>query len=236
MFRSLSPCCWQAFFPYPLRAAAAPVPRLPGRPSPSPLPMQAESTELLTQPLPLRPAGALSGDTFTLTASTVATPSSPAGTYSIVPVATGANLANYNVVYVNGTLTVSKAILTVTPNNQSIVAGSVLPSLSATITGFVNGDTQAVVTGSPALSTTATSSSPAGSYPITATLGTLAAANYSFTFGTGTLTITPATIPVSASPERRWPEPNRSSARPFSSTPRAPPETALQEQLFSPVL
>jgi sugar lactone lactonase YvrE len=140
-------------------------------------------------------SGALSGDTFTLTASAVATPSSPAGTYSIVPAATGANLANYNVVYVNGTLTVDKAILTVTPNNQSIVAGSVLPSLSATITGFINGDTQTAVTGLPALTTTATSSSPAGSYPIAAALGTLAAANYSFTFSTGTLTITPASNP-----------------------------------------
>ena len=137
-------------------------------------------------------SGALSGDTFNFTASTVATPSSPAGTYSIVPAATGANLANYNVVYVNGTLTVDKATLSVTPNNQTIVSGSVLPSLSATITGFVNGDTQTVVTGQPALTTTATSSSPAGSYPIVATVGTLAAANYSFTFGTGTLTVTPA--------------------------------------------
>src|SRR6266852_158315 len=115
-------------------------------------------------------SGALSGDTFTLTASTVATPSSPVGTYSIVPAATGTNLANYNVVYVNGTLTVDKATLTVTPNNQSIVAGSALPSFSATITGFVNGDTQTVVIGLPALTTTATSSSPAGSYPITSTL------------------------------------------------------------------
>jgi sugar lactone lactonase YvrE len=140
-------------------------------------------------------SGAVSGDTFSLTASTVATSSSPAGTYSIVPAATGANLANYNVVYVNGTLTVGKAALTVTPNNQSIVAESALPTLSATITGFVNGDTQSAVAGAPALTTTATSSSPAGSYPITATAGTLTAANYSFTFGTGTLTITPANNP-----------------------------------------
>jgi hypothetical protein len=140
--------------------------------------------------------GALPGDTFTLTASSVATPSSPIGTYSIVPLATGANLANYNVVYANGTLTVDKATLTVTPNNQNIFAGSVLPPLSATITGFVNGDTQAVVTGLPALTTTATSSSPAGFYPIVATLGTLAASNYGFTFGTGTLiTISPTSGP-----------------------------------------
>jgi hypothetical protein len=139
--------------------------------------------------------GAVNGDSFSFTESTTATPASPAGTYSIVPGATGANLANYNIVNVNGALTVNKASLTVTPNNQSIVAGSALPSLSATITGFVNGDTQTVVTGLPALTTTATSSAPAGSYSIIATLGTLAAANYSFTFGTGTLTITPASNP-----------------------------------------
>jgi len=138
--------------------------------------------------------GALAGDTFTFTESTVATPSSPAGTYSIVPLATGANLANYNVNYVPGTLTVEKAILTVTPNNQTIVSGSALPFPTAAITGFVNGDPSTVVTGFPALFTTATSSSP-GSYPITATVGTLAATNYSFTFGTGTLTITPANNP-----------------------------------------
>ncbi len=140
-------------------------------------------------------SGALAGDTFTLTASTTATPSSPAGTYPIVPAATGTNLANYNVVYVNGTLTVSKATLTLAPNNQSIVEGSALPTFTATITGFVNGDTPAVVTGLPALTTTATSSSPPGSYPINAALGTLAAANYTFTFGTGALTITPANNP-----------------------------------------
>jgi streptogramin lyase len=140
-------------------------------------------------------SGALSGDTLALTATTVATPSSAIGAYSIVPVATGANLANYNVVYVNGTLTVGKANLTVTPNNQSVVSEAALPSFTATISGFVNGDTSTVVTGLPALTTTATSSSPVGSYPISAALGTLAASNYSFTFGTGTLTIVPASIP-----------------------------------------
>ena len=134
--------------------------------------------------------GALNGDTFTSTGSTVATLSSSVGTYPIVPLATGANLGSYDVLYVNGTLTVAKAALTVTPNNQSIVAGSTLPTLTATTTGFVNADGPSVVTGVPALTTTATTSSPAGFYPITAALGTLAAANYSFTFSAGTLTIT----------------------------------------------
>jgi hypothetical protein len=137
-------------------------------------------------------SGAVSGDTFTLTASTIATSSSPAGAYPIVPAATGANLANYNVVYVNGALTVGKAALTVTPGNESAVAGSLPLLLGFTITGLVNGDKPTAYTGFPSLTTTATSSSPPGSYPITAALGTLAAANYTFTFGAGTLTITPA--------------------------------------------
>ena len=99
--------------------------------------------------------GAVSGDTFTFTESTTATTASPVGTYPIVPLAAGASLANYNVVYVNGTLTVGKAVLTVTASNQNITYGAALPTYTATLTGFLNGDTQATaVTGSAALSTT----------------------------------------------------------------------------------
>ena len=47
-----------------------------------------------------------------------ATTSSPVGTYPIVPLATGANLANYTVVYVDGTLTVGQATLTVTAGER----------------------------------------------------------------------------------------------------------------------
>ena len=53
--------------------------------------------------------GAVNGDTFSFTEGTTATTSSPVGTYAIVPVATGTNLDNYAVVYVNGTLTVGPA-------------------------------------------------------------------------------------------------------------------------------
>src|SRR5262249_49750522 len=59
--------------------------------------------------------------------------------------------------------------------------------------GFVNGETASVLSGNPQLSTTATASSPAGTYPITAAAGTLTAQNYSFSFVSGTLTINPTT-------------------------------------------
>jgi hypothetical protein len=60
------------------------------------------------------------------------------------------------------------------------------------VSGFVNGETAVVVSGAAALTASATESSPAGSYPIVPTLGTLTATNYVFgDFVNGTLTILP---------------------------------------------
>lgn len=85
-------------------------------------------------------------------------------------------------------INVARAILQVAANNYTIPVGSVLPTYAATITGFVNGDTQATaVTGSPALAGTATSSNTVGVFPISVSTGTLAATNYTFTFTGGYL-------------------------------------------------
>ena len=91
---------------------------------------------------------------------------------------------------VDDTFTVNPAVLTVKANNLSGNSGQPLPTLTYTITGFVNGDTQSVVSGTPVLSTTATRTSPPGVYPIIISQGTLAAQNYTFTFVNGTLTLT----------------------------------------------
>ena len=133
--------------------------------------------------------GAVHGDTFIFSASTAATASSPVGMYAITPSVTGSSLTNYTVHTVNGTLTVTKATLTVTAHNAFRVFGLPNPLFAATITGFVNGDTPAVISGTPALSTTATTDSPVGIYPITVAQGTLFATNYGFDFLNGILTV-----------------------------------------------
>jgi hypothetical protein len=94
---------------------------------------------------------------------------------------------------VTRTLTVDKATLSVTANNLSIKQGAAVPTLTYSFAGFVNGDTatSGAIIGKPALSTTATSKSPAGSYPIAVKAGTLAAKNYEFTLVNGVLTINP---------------------------------------------
>ena len=123
----------------------------------------------------------VSGSTLTITgAGTVVVAANQAGnaTYAAAP-------------KVTNSITVNKAKLTVTATNLSMKKGATVPALTYAMAGFVNSDTQAkATTGTPALSTTATSKSAAGSYPITVKAGTLAAGSYTFTLVNGTLTVT----------------------------------------------
>lgn len=97
-------------------------------------------------------------------------------------------------------ITVNPAVLTVTAANASSPFGFNNPGFTAGYTGFVNGDSFATAaTGSPGFSTTATTLSPVGNYPILVTQGSLVAGNYSFSFVNGSLTITPAASKVSLS-------------------------------------
>lgn len=96
------------------------------------------------------------------------------------------------------TLTVTPAPLTVVVDNKIKTAGTPNPVLTGTLSGLVAGQTATAV-----FSTTATTNSPAGSYPITATVvfgaGTLVT-NYSVTVTPGTLTVyTPTSITLATS-------------------------------------
>ena len=95
---------------------------------------------------------------------------------------------------------VNKTTLQVIANDAQRVFGQPNPVFTTTITGFVDGDTPSVVTGAASLTTTATPTSPAAVYPIVVTQGTLAAANYTFTFVNGNLDVMPATPGVGPTP------------------------------------
>ena len=143
-------------------------------------------------------SGFVNGDSATSlttkpTCTTAVTAASTVGSYAST--CSGAADGNYTINYVFGSVTVTPAVLTVTANNQTKALGAAVPALTATITGFVDGQTLATsgVTGQPTCATTATTSSPAGSYPITCSVGTLAAVNYTFSLAAGTLTVTGST-------------------------------------------
>jgi hypothetical protein len=76
--------------------------------------------------------------------------------------------------------------------------GAVFTAFTATISGFVGGDTSSVVSGDAGFSGPAVTAINAGDYTITPTLGTLSAANYDFTFVDGVLTINKASSSTTA--------------------------------------
>jgi len=115
------------------------------------------------------------------------------GNYMIT-VTLGSN-PNYNVTPTNGTLTITKAHLTVTADNKSkAYDGNPFTAFTVTITGFVTacGDTVAVVSGGATYTGSAVGATLPGNYTITPQQGTLTATNYDFPVGNfvnGTLTI-----------------------------------------------
>ena len=115
-----------------------------------------------------------------------ATKTSSVGTYTI-KIEKG-SVSNNNVTYVDGTMTITKAPLTITAKSYSREEGQENPAFDVTYSGFKNGETSSVLTKRPTCSTTATTSSSPGNYDIT--VSGAEAKNYSFTYVNGTLTVT----------------------------------------------
>jgi hypothetical protein len=127
---------------------------------------------------------------------TTATATTNVGTVDITQgTLTNANNSNYDITFVNGTLTINKANLTVTGENQTITYGE-SPNLTAAL------DTTYSVTSGTLYGTDiltgslAASGSDAGTHNLTK--GTLANSNYDITFVNGTLTINKKPINITA--------------------------------------
>ncbi len=124
-----------------------------------------------------------------------------AGNYIIVPGgATPISPANYTLHYVNGNLAVNKNTLTALAKDTARQYGLADPVFAIKYTGFVNGDGVSAIT-PPTASTTATMTSPVGTYPISLMGGS--AANYDIIRTNGTLTITKAALTATADNKTR---------------------------------
>ena len=117
--------------------------------------------------------------------SCAATANSDAGTYDIV-VSKG-SVSNYNVSYVNGTLTIKKAVLTASVGEYTRKPGEDNPKFTISYTGFKKNQTKSVLTSEPTARCTATKDSPSGTYPITLSGGS--AKNYDFKYENGVLKV-----------------------------------------------
>jgi hypothetical protein len=137
-------------------------------------------------------AGFVNGDTSAALGGTLVLARAPgenAGSYTITP--SGLTSANYNISFNTGTLTITKAALSVTADNKTKTYGTIDPSFTVSYSGFVNGETPAVLGGT--LTIVRVTGENVGSYVITP--GGLTSGNYAITFNTGTLTIS-ATAPT----------------------------------------
>ena len=117
------------------------------------------------------------------------------GTY--VSSCTGAADPDYSFSYVNGSVQVDPAPLTIAASSASVTYGSAPAGVTPTYSGFVNGDTAASLGTAPSCSTTATSSSPVGSYPSSCS-GAIDP-NYSISYVPGEVVVGSATLVVTAS-------------------------------------
>ena len=114
-----------------------------------------------------------------------ATASSPVGTYPIV--ITKGTVENYNDTYVNGTLTIEKAPLTITAKSYTRKQGEENPTFEADYEGFKNNETSSVLTKQPVFSCDATAASAPGEYDIT--VSGAEAQNYEISYVSGKLTV-----------------------------------------------
>ena len=130
--------------------------------------------------------------------STLAETNSPIGAYPIE--VSPASLSNdcYTFSFINGTLTVTPGVLTVTADSQTRPYGAANAPLTLSYSGLVNGQDSNILSGSAILSTTAEINSPVGEYAIMLSQGTLDVSdtNYTFAFVPGTLTIFPASTTI----------------------------------------
>ncbi len=126
-------------------------------------------------------------------AGTTATVNSPVGQYPII--LTGGIAANYIIQDSNATLTITKANLTATADNQSRVYGDPNPAFTISYNGFLNGDDPTKIS-PPVAGTIAGATSPAGQYPITLSGGS--ALNYTLRNVAGILNVSPAALTVQA--------------------------------------
>ena len=141
-------------------------------------------------------SGFVNGDTVASLSALPTLTTTPAGsnsgTYAID--VSGAVDPNYTITYVPGTLTIAPALLTVLPASATTIYGAAYPSLSATLVGALGSDL-ATLESELSLST-APAGSGVGSYDIDAS--GITDPNYSVSYDTGTFTITPAPVVITA--------------------------------------
>ena len=149
-------------------------------------------------------SGLVAGDTSSVLGTLAYSGSSQgavnAGSYRIIP--GGLSDANYTISYVNGTLTINRAPLTIIAADEDKTYGQTLSFAGTEFSssGLVNGESIGTVTLTSAgtVATAGVAGSPYTITPSAATGGTFNPSNYAIAYAPGTLTVNPAPLTVTA--------------------------------------
>ena len=122
---------------------------------------------------------------------------SPVGSYTI-EVKQG-SIKNYNVHFESGTLTITKAPLTISAGNYTKKQGDAMPVFKASYAGFKNGENESVLTKQPVFSCDANEASAPAEYAVT--ISGADAENYDISYEQGVLTVTGMPKPIISTDE-----------------------------------
>ncbi len=98
----------------------------------------------------------------------------------------------------NANLNVTPATLIITADSQHKSYGAAVPSLTASYSGFVNGDTSASLSTQPTISTTATAASHVAGNPYAITASGAVDSDYDISYVAGTLTVDAVALTITA--------------------------------------
>ena len=120
--------------------------------------------------------------------STIVDNSSKVGKYDIV--ASGAVSDKYEISYIPGTLTITKAPLSISAGSYTKKQGDAMPVFKASYAGFKNGEDESVLTKQPVFSCVANEASAPAEYAVT--ISGAEAENYDISYEQGRLTVVEA--------------------------------------------
>ena len=110
----------------------------------------------------------------------------------------GAAADNYTISYTGGTVTINKATLTVTAGSYTVNYGDSAPTVSKSITGFKNNETESVLGTAPTCTSDYSSSKNVGD-SVSTSCSSGQATNYDFSYVNGSITINKTQLTVTAS-------------------------------------
>jgi hypothetical protein len=108
--------------------------------------------------------------------------------------------SNYAITFVDGSLTINKALLTVTASSHTVSYGDSVPTITPSYLGFVNLEDETDLGTQPTCTTTYTDGSPVSGSPYATSCSDGIDGNYSFGYVAGTVSVNKADATVVVTP------------------------------------